>query len=196
MSVTTTSMRFLTGLICSETGDDILKGLLRWDLSFVHRDNTTNCLLTVSDFRFLTHHLQPPITHKYQTTEMSTSTATTTVHLKAIYTSPSNPNPQTLSSTPLSLALSLCHSCSQPTTTQSSVETKTAFLRTLRAATTALQDTINADLTARMEQDATNSQHTGSGSTRTTQEGASAAINEVAEEENYGEEAPEEEDQV
>ncbi|KAI1348131.1 hypothetical protein F5Y01DRAFT_226819 [Xylaria sp. FL0043] len=109
----------------------------------------------------------------------------TTVHLKATYTSPEVPNPQTISSTPLTL----------PTT--QAVEDKTAFLRALRAATTDLQDRINADLTARMEQDAANA---SSGSVKTAQggagAGAAAAVNEAAEEENYGEEVVEEDEEV
>ncbi|KAI0803682.1 hypothetical protein GGR55DRAFT_383290 [Xylaria sp. FL0064] len=119
----------------------------------------------------------------------------TTVHLKATYTSPDVPNPQTISSAPLALPSSLSdsQSNSESTTTQA-VEDKTAFLRALRAATTDLQDRINADLTARMEQDAANA---GSGSTKMAQGGAgAAAVNEAAEEENYGEEVAEEDDEV
>ncbi|KAI1276464.1 hypothetical protein F5Y07DRAFT_136690 [Xylaria sp. FL0933] len=119
----------------------------------------------------------------------------TTVHLKATYTSPSIPNPQTISSTSLTLPSSLSNS--QSTTTQAAVKDKTAFLRALRAATTDLQDRINADLTARMEQDAANA-NACSGSTKTVQgeAGAGAAIvNEVAEEENYGEEVVDEDDE-
>ncbi|TGJ82950.1 hypothetical protein E0Z10_g5791 [Xylaria hypoxylon] len=109
---------------------------------------------------------------------MSPSTSSTTiVHLKATYTSPSTPTPQILSSTVLPL----------PSTPQS-VESKTAYLRALRTATTALQDRINAYLTARMEQDARDVAR------RATQGGGGAVVDEADEEENYGEEVPENDD--
>ncbi|KAI0515140.1 hypothetical protein F5B22DRAFT_647019 [Xylaria bambusicola] len=108
---------------------------------------------------------------------MSTST---TVHLTATYTSPRSSDPQTLSSTPLSLPLPPNPS------TPLSVSDKTAYLSSLRSATIALQDRINTDLTVRMEEDvaaaAATAQDSGS-ATKTT-----AKSNEIDEEENYGEE--------
>ncbi|KAI1823921.1 hypothetical protein F4861DRAFT_508249 [Xylaria intraflava] len=86
-----------------------------------------------------------------------------TVHLKATYKSPTEP-PKHLTSAPLPLP-------PNPPTPES----KTAYLRALRAATTALQERINAELTARMEAD--NRSQAGTG-----------GVNEAAEEENYGEE--------
>ncbi|KAI0535921.1 hypothetical protein GGR58DRAFT_420583 [Xylaria digitata] len=111
-----------------------------------------------------------------------------TVHLKATYTSPSTLNPQILSSTALPL----------PTTPQS-IESKTTYLSALRAATTALQDLINKDLTARMEQDARDAANIANGNKpglrakgAPTQGGP--VINEADEEENYGEEVPEDDE--
>ncbi|KAF2966013.1 hypothetical protein GQX73_g7557 [Xylaria multiplex] len=118
---------------------------------------------------------------------MSSPSPPLTAHLKATYTSPSTPNPQILSSTSLAL----------PSAPQS-VESKTAYLSTLRAATTALQDLINKDLTARMEQDARDAasgNKPGSGAKGApTQGGGAAVINEADEEENYGEEVPEDDE--
>ncbi|RWA04927.1 hypothetical protein EKO27_g10179 [Xylaria grammica] len=85
--------------------------------------------------------------------------------------------------------------------TQPTVAAKTAYLSSLRAATTALQDQINAALTARMEQDVRDAATAAAGpgakgapTTTTTQGGA--VIDEADEEENYGEEVPEDDDDV
>lgn len=131
-------------------------------------------------------------------------TTSTTVHLTATYTSPNTQEgPQILSSAPLNL----------PPQTAQTVESKTTYLRALRAATTALQDRINAELTARMEEDNRRNaqQQQGNAGTaegkangaggvtakkNTTRDGSAAAavIDEAAEEENYGEEIGEEEE--
>jgi len=132
--------------------------------------------------------------------------ASKTVHLIATYTntSPSVTEPRTLtlSSTPLSL----------PTGEALTVESKTTYLASLRAAAVAMQESINAELTRRMEEDIKNAAAAGVGAT--TQEamtldknkatkregknkhGAADALDEVAEEENYGEEVPEDEDKI
>ncbi|GAP92821.1 putative gon7 family protein [Rosellinia necatrix] len=125
-----------------------------------------------------------------------------TAHLKATYTSPNTTNtPQTLSSTPLVLPA------------DQTVESKTAYLRALRAATISLQDRINAELTARMEEDVRNAQQqqqqqgnsantTAGGKTATTREASAkktqggGVIDEAAEEENYGEEIVGDDDDV
>ncbi|KAI1434023.1 hypothetical protein GGR50DRAFT_665083 [Xylaria sp. CBS 124048] len=101
-----------------------------------------------------------------------------TVHLKATYTSPNTSHqPQILASTPLTLPLSI--SASNPTSTPSRdvSKSKTTYLNSLRTATVALQERINAELTARMEED----------------NAGARGVDEVAEEENYGEEAQEDE---
>ncbi|KAI1123060.1 hypothetical protein F5Y10DRAFT_61046 [Nemania abortiva] len=123
---------------------------------------------------------------------------TTTVHLTATYTSPRTHIPQTLSSTPLALPTTLAS-----TSTSEALESKTSYLRDLRAATVALQDRINAELTARMEEDAREAQsaegpQSGSGMAGKVLQGSTAAagVDEVAEEEHYGEEAGEEDDEV
>ncbi|KAI0466071.1 hypothetical protein F4859DRAFT_336645 [Xylaria cf. heliscus] len=109
---------------------------------------------------------------------------TKTVYLKATYTSPTHPEPQLISSTALS----------QPK--EMTVTSKTSYLSSLRAATIALQETINVTLTARMEEDAARAQAQGT----STDQGAEAAgrnnkdADEAAEEENYGEEIPEDDD--
>ncbi|KAK5635889.1 hypothetical protein RRF57_011601 [Xylaria bambusicola] len=124
---------------------------------------------------------------------MSTSapTASTTVHLVATYTSPRVPGPQTLSSTPLSLPLQR-----DPSTTPLSVSDRTAFLSSLRSATIALQDRINTDLTARMEEDAAiTTQDSGSAAKTAAAQRGGAESDEIAEEENYGEEQPPEDDE-
>ena len=110
-----------------------------------------------------------------------------TASLKATYTSPTNAL-LTLT-TPLTLPPSL------------SVAEKTAYLSSLRGAVTELQGRVNAELTARMEED----NNKAGGQDGKTQEGkggkagkkskaaaAAKAIDEDAEEENYGEEVVEE----
>ncbi|KAI1734555.1 hypothetical protein F4680DRAFT_453829 [Xylaria scruposa] len=102
-----------------------------------------------------------------------------TVHLKATYTSPAHPEGQLVSSIPISL----------PTTSDdspSSLAEKTTYLSSLRAATIAAQETVNAALTARMEED---KDKAAGEKTKET-----AAVDEVAEEENYGEEVPEDDE--
>ncbi|KAI1193368.1 hypothetical protein F5X97DRAFT_40678 [Nemania serpens] len=121
------------------------------------------------------------------------TTGTTTVHLQATYTSPRTRDSQLLYSVPLAV----------PTAVDQSLEEKTSYLRALRAATIALQDRINTELTARMDEDAretpsagrANGEMAGKASGKTAQASA-AAVDEVAEEENYGEEVAEEEDEV
>ncbi|KAI0454245.1 hypothetical protein F5B21DRAFT_476413 [Xylaria acuta] len=114
------------------------------------------------------------------------------VYLKATYTSPTQPEPQLLSSsTPLSLPASK---------EGMTVAEKTTYLSSLRAATVALQETVNAALTARMEEDAARAQQAQRTSTGGGEEAAAGgeknkgAADEVAEEENYGEEVPEDDE--
>ncbi|KAI1815085.1 hypothetical protein GGS20DRAFT_365407 [Poronia punctata] len=117
---------------------------------------------------------------------MSPSTSTT-VYLEATYTSPNtSQQPQTISSTPLSL----------PGSADLTVENKTAYLSSLRKATVAMQEQINAELTKRMEEDNRNASAgaLNAGSSAKTTKGAVA--DEVAEEENYGEEVVDGEDEI
>ncbi|KAI1164511.1 hypothetical protein F5B18DRAFT_650586 [Nemania serpens] len=120
-----------------------------------------------------------------------TTGTTTTVHLQATYTSPRSRDSQLLCSVPLDF----------PTAVNQSLEAKTSYLGALRAAAVALQDRINAELTARMEEDAREANGETAGKTTTgktiqASAAAAAAVDEVAEEENYGEEAGEEDDVV
>ncbi|KAI8625089.1 hypothetical protein F5Y19DRAFT_276876 [Xylariaceae sp. FL1651] len=120
----------------------------------------------------------------------------TTVHLRATYTSPSTSHePLTLSSTPLAL----------PAPASLSVETKSAYLRLLRTAAAALQDRINGELTARMEEDNKKARESAPGAGDAGGGGVVGAkrntrganeVDEAAEEENYGEELQEEEEEV
>ncbi|TRX91086.1 hypothetical protein FHL15_008068 [Xylaria flabelliformis] len=103
-----------------------------------------------------------------------------TVHLKATYTSPTQPEGQSISSIPLSL----------PTSQSSqSLADKTTYLASLRAATIATQETVNAALTARMEEDIARN-----ALDKAAAGGEKKKVDEVAEEENYGEEDPEDDE--
>ncbi|KAI1750421.1 hypothetical protein F4782DRAFT_532529 [Xylaria castorea] len=124
---------------------------------------------------------------------MPSQETTKTVHLKATYTSPTHPEPHLISSTPLSLPTSSSQSQAKGMMT---VAEKTAYLSSLRTATVALQETVNAALTARMEEDAARAQvsSTDEGARRAAAGGKSEGADEVAEEENYGEEVPEDDE--
>ncbi|CAJ2510665.1 Uu.00g062900.m01.CDS01 [Anthostomella pinea] len=104
---------------------------------------------------------------------MSPSTsAPQPAHLKATYTSPTN--------APLEVSTPLATFPTDP----ASVDQKTAYLGALRKATTALQECINIELTARMEEDnARDADSTATGKT-----GKTTDVDDVAEEDNYGEE--------
>ncbi|KAI2622256.1 hypothetical protein GGS21DRAFT_370491 [Xylaria nigripes] len=94
------------------------------------------------------------------------------VYLKATYISPSTvQQPQVLSSMPLELPIK-----------PSNVDSKTTYLRSLRAATVALQERINAELTARMEEDKNGRKQPG-----IVGKARGDVVDEAAEEENYGE---------
>ena len=89
--------------------------------------------------------------------------------LSATYHSPSNP--------------SFTHTQQIPTPPTDKVGDKTAYLSSLRKATSALQEQINKDLTSRMEED------------KAREAGASKSngtVDEAKEEDNYGEEVVEE----
>lgn len=64
---------------------------------------------------------------------------------------------------------------------------KTAYLRALRDATAKMQDHINAELTARMEEDKVREASTTNGAAK-----AKAVVDEAKDEDNYGEELVEE----
>ncbi|KAI1174248.1 hypothetical protein F4777DRAFT_394441 [Nemania sp. FL0916] len=132
---------------------------------------------------------------------------TTTVHLKATYTSPSTATPQILSSTPLPFPATTATtiSSSSSETSELDVATKTTYLRSLRSATIALQERINGELTARMEEDvraaaaeaqARKDGEVSGGEKRKNNGKGSGDVDEVAEEENYGEEVAEDDDEV
>jgi len=63
---------------------------------------------------------------------------------------------------------------------------KIAYLANLRAAVVAMQDYVNAELTARMDEDKALDANSKSG------EGKTEGLDDVKEEDNYGEEVPEE----
>lgn len=105
--------------------------------------------------------------------------------LTATYTSPTNA-PFTVSE-PVT-------SSSAPTATDDSTETKKAqvaakaqHLASLRAALATAQDAINKELTARMEEDKAREAQTGG-----TAVNGKKGVDDVKEEENYGEEVAEE----
>ena len=72
-----------------------------------------------------------------------------------------------------------------PAPASSSVPDKTQYLGSLRDAISSVQDEINKELTARMEEDKKREAASGNA-------GTAKGVNEVAEEENYGEEVVEE----
>lgn len=109
-----------------------------------------------------------------------------TATLKASYTSPHN--------APLTLETTL--PIPTPTSTALSVAEKTAYLSRLREAVSSLQGRVNAELTARMEEDAASAAASNEGDKEKKKKGgkhaAAAVVDEEAEEENYGEEVVEE----
>ena len=119
-----------------------------------------------------------------------------TATLKAHYTSPHNA-PLTLETTlPITIPIPIPSPTAAASTPQdrSAVADKTAYLATLREAVAALQGRVNAELTARMEEDARGAGagggtgERGSGGGKKAKAGATAVVDEEAEEENYGEE--------
>lgn len=125
-----------------------------------------------------------------------TTTPSSEVRLTATYTSPTNPA-FNLSSTPLPPLPAAADS-----STPLSVSQKTAYLAALREATSELQVSINAELTSRMEEDnkhaaaeaIANGTGAGTSDGKSGKKGAKRAIDEDAEEENYGEEVVDEDE--
>ncbi|KAI1371730.1 hypothetical protein F4677DRAFT_284719 [Hypoxylon crocopeplum] len=124
----------------------------------------------------------------------SSSPSTTIVHIRATYTnSSSNSNasakPFTIS-TPLSFPLS-----PDSTLDSDSTARKTAYLESLREASSLLQERVNSELTARMEEEA---HEVAASSSAVAVDGkgrkATSDVDEAAEEENYGEEVVEDEE--
>ncbi|KAI1492204.1 hypothetical protein F5X96DRAFT_627705 [Biscogniauxia mediterranea] len=150
------------------------------------------------------------------------SSSPSVAYLKATYTSPTN--------APLDLSTSLAFPFPTTTTSSSSpdpavsVADKTSYLRALRAASSALQERVNAELTARMDEDSarqaivTNGDSNGNGNGNGGSSGGSnnsgkkrkranrklnqnqgpvmvvPDVDEAAEEENYGEEVQDDDD--
>lgn len=77
-------------------------------------------------------------------------------------------------------------SSSLPAISSAAVETRTKYLKDLRQAVLWIQEQVNKELTARMEEDNGRAAGTPSGQPR------AAGVDEAKEEENYGEEVPEE----
>ncbi|KAI1134281.1 hypothetical protein F5Y05DRAFT_237124 [Hypoxylon sp. FL0543] len=74
---------------------------------------------------------------------------------------------------------------------------KTAYLSSLRNAVSALQERVNSELTARMEEEARELAATSTAPTTSRKAGqvaAAGSVDEAAEEENYGEEVIEDEE--
>ncbi|OTA51964.1 hypothetical protein K449DRAFT_258390 [Hypoxylon sp. EC38] len=123
------------------------------------------------------------------TTTTTTTINSSTINVRAIYTNSKhadNPSPSPPSSTTsfnISTPLSLPNS--------DSTTYKTAYLSDLREVVSALQERVNGELTARMEEEA---REVASMSTTSTTNGkvgksvVAAGVDEAAEEENYGEE--------
>lgn len=78
------------------------------------------------------------------------------------------------------------HTSELPSLGSNTVSERIKYLSTLRRETAILQDRINAELTQRMEDDKAQQASDLAAS------GKQGAVDEVAEEENYGEEVPEE----
>ncbi|OLN86196.1 hypothetical protein CCHL11_04195 [Colletotrichum chlorophyti] len=100
---------------------------------------------------------------------MAESNTTATFQLSATYNSPTNEPfkyTETLSAPP-----------------SSSVSDKTAYLSALRKSINAAQENINKELTARMEEDKARDLSENGAASKT-------AVDDALEEENYGEEAP------
>ncbi|PVH83847.1 Gon7-domain-containing protein [Cadophora sp. DSE1049] len=106
-----------------------------------------------------------------------TTTNSTSPALTATYTSPTNV-PFT-HSTPLP---------SLSSTSSTGTAQKTQYLSTLRQATSQMQEVINKELTARMEEDNARAAEGANG------KGKVKGVDENKEEENYGEEVVDEED--
>jgi hypothetical protein len=95
--------------------------------------------------------------------------------LSATYNSPTN------------APFTAIHKLSTPPS--SKTEDQTSYLSTLRKATSELQETINKELTQRMEEDKAREAATSNGNAAKVK-----GVDEAAEEDNYGEEVVEEED--
>ncbi|KAI0020374.1 hypothetical protein F4780DRAFT_779498 [Xylariomycetidae sp. FL0641] len=112
----------------------------------------------------------------------------TTPQLTATYFSPTN--------APLALASAPLPAC-PAAAADPSVEEKTAYLGALRRAVAALQERVNAELTARMEEDNRRAA-AAAGAGAKGDDGKDknqVGVDEAAEEENYGEEVQEEEEE-
>ncbi|KAI0184041.1 hypothetical protein EV127DRAFT_251082 [Xylaria flabelliformis] len=107
------------------------------------------------------------------------------VHLKATYTSPTQPEGQLISSIPLSLPISQ---------SSHSLTDKTTYLASLRAAIITTQETVNAALTARMEEDNNIARNAQQDKAAAGEKKGRKKVDEVAEEENYGEEVAEDDE--
>ncbi|OBT43819.1 hypothetical protein VE00_05400 [Pseudogymnoascus sp. WSF 3629] len=92
--------------------------------------------------------------------------------LRATYNSPTNPT--------------FSHTAEIPFSTSNTTAERTSYLSALRGETSKLQDLINAELTTRMEDDKAQQ---ASDSATSVKKGV---VDEIAEEENYGEEGVEE----
>ncbi|KAI6088733.1 hypothetical protein F4821DRAFT_81481 [Hypoxylon rubiginosum] len=119
---------------------------------------------------------------------MSTSTAPA-AHLKATY---ANFHSTSTSDSPLATQPFEISTPLEPLSTPNgtiTTEQKTAYLRSLRAAVSDLQSRVNSELTGRMEDEAS---RLSSGTTAGKK--GSKGVDEVAEEENYGEEVVEDDE--
>lgn len=92
--------------------------------------------------------------------------------LRATYNSPTNPT--------------FSHTATIPFSTSNTTSERISYISALRSETSKLQGLINAELTARMENDKAQQASDLAASTR------KGAVDEIAEEENYGEEGMEE----
>ena len=98
--------------------------------------------------------------------------ASSAPNLQATYSSPTNP--------------AFTHTAQLPSLGANSVEERVAYLAALRKETAALQERINTELTQRMEEDKAQAE------ANATPGGNGRKVDDVAEEENYGEEVVEE----
>ncbi|KAI0381659.1 hypothetical protein F5Y04DRAFT_65422 [Hypomontagnella monticulosa] len=119
------------------------------------------------------------------------STLDATAALKATYT---NSNSQSADSSTLSSTTPFTVSTPLSLPSSDSPAHKTAYLTSLRDAVTALQERVNSELTARMEAEARETAATSPTTNGKSGKGATAGVDEAAEEENYGEEVVEEDE--
>lgn len=127
------------------------------------------------------------------TTTINSTITKPTMNVRAIYTNSKNTDDSDSSSSSSSFSSTTPFNISTPLSlpNSDSATHKTAYLSNLREVVSALQERINGELTARMEEEAREVAVTSTISTTNGKVGKSVVaggVDEAAEEENYGEE--------